>query len=86
MGNMGKKKRGRLRGRGTQGPGPRGNGYRGQNRPVRPSNNSEADLARNQELPPDNGEPIVFYREDLETLIDFVSGHHEMPQKARDFV
>ena len=34
----------------------------------------------------DNGEPIVFYREDLETLIDLVSGHHEMPQKARDFV
>ena len=57
---MGKKKRGRVRGRGMQGPGSRGNGYRGgQNRPMRPSNNNDADLARNQDLPPDNGEPVV---------------------------
>ncbi|MGA2620589.1 MAG: transcription termination factor Rho [Thermoguttaceae bacterium] len=56
---MAKKKRGRLRGRGTQGYGPRGsNGYRGSNRPMRPSYN-EADPARNQEIPPDNGEPVV---------------------------
>ena len=40
MGYMAKKKRGRLRGRGMQGSGPRnGSGYRsGHNRPMRPAN------------------------------------------------
>src|SRR5271170_4017116 len=54
---MAKKKRGRLRGRGMQGTGPRnGNGYRGgHNRPMRPPS-YDADPQRQSDLPQENGE------------------------------
>jgi transcription termination factor Rho len=50
---MGRRKRGRLRGRGL-GPGSRGNGYRGYSKPVQGP--SEGDLAANSSDMPDNGE------------------------------
>ena len=54
---MAKKKRGRLRGRGMQGSGPRnGSGYRGgYNRPMRPAS-YDADPQRTGDAPQENGE------------------------------
>ena len=57
MGNLGRKKRGgRVRGRGTQGYGPRGGNNFRPRRPFRPPSDPEG-AALNPELPPENGEP-----------------------------
>lgn len=33
-----------------------------------------------------NGETVSFYREDLEALMEYATGHRDMPTGARDFV
>ncbi|MGD0896845.1 MAG: transcription termination factor Rho [Thermoguttaceae bacterium] len=55
---MGKKKRGgRYQGRGGPSYGPRGNGFRGRNRTVRPPSDGQP-VVGDAELAPENGEPV----------------------------